>query len=718
MSSHQISVLDRLTVFLNDYDRWQDFLVNGGNAHTEEWYLGCMAEKIAYFDTAFREASWERTSWDQLFPKRSPKHQQQQSATRHEQTLAKSGRPEMLAEVESSVETSTFQAGSVFDGQMGQLSTPSTTASSVSDNPPIGPLQHGFFPKPCSTDGDSDVSSEENFRTDEGWDAGKEYHAMDISIRRVLSASPEYADAIIAALQCRLRYFTTQSQDSLIISELRTIILRTLHNQAEYEAVDEGSSSEGKRPTGDTRAGTESSATFAGSSITTQSPSPVKHERDKDEDEDDAQKKPPSKKPCHNLSERHWLCPYFVRHQSLVIGACRTPTTFRSFSDLKNHLRRRHCTGSREGGGPSRPELYMSDQHWEAIEAVSDGANKKKHKKGTKAAFEKQLGMFQAVWRILFPAAGAGPKSPFCEDFIIEEIGLLSDSIFDSRSQQAFERGEISNPTEYRANRTEFSEIMQQLFAIVADYKPKIADQFRDLFLLPTTGMISGHRISLPDISVGEEPGLSRISADVREWQSPQPSELTAAFVTSCGESPPHPSSSYSASDRTLVQSDPAAAGSTGGKKLYDEEPQQGIESRVRQPSTGPEMATNWETKVVRSELEWPTHETDHLHTQRVSSQAMSNCQPPRAQSGAPTSQLLKSPSVQQSTTPFLDQMVDSLLPFEAGFDDGWKGWTWEDGEWDSASDLTFSDQFSFNQPVTDTEESWKQSFEFADVHT
>lgn len=162
-----------------------------------------------------------------------------------------------------------------------------------------------------------------------------EQNPLESSIRRVLAASPKYADAVVAVLQRRLQDFIPRSHESSEVSTLLMGILCSLRNHAKYEAVDGGSSSTGKRSTGNNGAGTQSSATPASATIPTHLSPPVKRDRDGDEDEDKEKGMPPAKKARCDEPGKHLLCPYFIRYRNLVGGACRAPTSFRTFSDLK-----------------------------------------------------------------------------------------------------------------------------------------------------------------------------------------------------------------------------------------------------------------------------------------------------------------------------------------------------------------------------------------------
>ncbi|KAK1722376.1 uncharacterized protein BDZ83DRAFT_653968 [Colletotrichum acutatum] len=173
---------------------------------------------------------------------------------------------------------------------------------------------------------------------------------MEVSIRRVLSSSPQYAEAIVVAFDRRLRGLTSQNHDAPDLPVFLTSLFQRLHDHSECEAVDNESSSAGKRTTDNgARSRTSSTVIPAGSVVPSQTPVSLKREREKDEK--DPQKTSKSKKPCH-------------------IVTC------------------------------------------DNIEKVANEADKKRPKQGTEASFEKQLGIFRAVWGILFPDAGSGPKSP------------------------------------------------------------------------------------------------------------------------------------------------------------------------------------------------------------------------------------------------------------------------------------------------------------------
>ncbi|KAK1501337.1 hypothetical protein CTAM01_06062 [Colletotrichum tamarilloi] len=661
--SHQSSSPGWLIAFKNDYNRSDDFLVNGGNTYDpRKSYLARLRERIKNLDNAFTKNSADRANWLQRFPKLSTEHNGKFTtkvpwAAFFEQARAQttSERSERRIESGSSAADSTLQTGSIFD-KVSQQSISDTTASTFSEDHTLGQFQEGHQ-KPCSIDGEhSDDSSENNFGQDD-------QYSLEISIRRVLAASPKYADAVVDVLQRRLQDFIPRSHDSSEVSTLLTGILCTLGNHAKYEAVDGGSSSKGKRSTG---LGKQSSATPASATIPARlsPPSKIKRGRDDDEDEDKEQEVPPAKKArCDELG-KHLLCPYFMRYRNLVGGACRAPTSFRTFSDLKNHLHSMHF-------GCSQDELHMDEDDWKAIEEVLKEASKTRPKKGTDASYEKHLGTFQKVWSILFPDCGPWTQSPFCEDDenLITEVGLCNDygdfiigkveevsrSIFDSEAQQAFERGEVSSPTEFRASRNMISEMMKRLYEIVVVHKPEVADQFRDIFTSTTTGMMGGQRVGSQNISVDEDHGLSRATADTQELGPSHPSQVTFKLPLYGREDFSHPGSTSVASHETLVQPDSATPHSKGGKIFCDQEPQE----------TGPR------------------------HIQRDSSQTFGNMNnhPQEDSAGDPSSQIPKSSLAEEPATYFLDEMEISMPP-DSGFDCDMLQWE------ESASTLVDWDSF------------------------
>ncbi|KAK0377866.1 hypothetical protein CLIM01_04778 [Colletotrichum limetticola] len=686
-SSHQSSSHGRLIAFQNDYNRSDDFLVNGGNTHeSRKSYLARLRETIANFDDVFTKNSADGVNWLQIFPKLSSKHHGKftpkgPGTTSLEKARAQttSERSERLIESVSSAADSTIQTGSIFDDQVSQQSISDTTASSFFEDDSLGPFQEGHQ-KPCSIDGDhSDDSSENNFGQDEERLESDDQYPLESSIRRVLAASPKYAVAVVDVLQRRLQDFIPRSHDSSEVSTLLMGILCTLGNHAKYEAVDGGSSSKGKRSTGP---GKQSSATPASATISTRLSPPLKTKRgrDDDEDEDKEQEVPPAKKArCDELG-KHLLCPYFMRYRKLVGGACRAPTSFRTFSDLKNHLHSMHF-------GCSQDELHMDEDDWKAIEEVLKEASKTRPKKGTDASYEKHLGTFQKVWSILFPDCGPWTQSPFCEDNenLITEVGFCNDyrdfitgkveevsrSMFDSEAQQAFERGEVSSPTEFRASRNMVGEMMKRLYEIVVVHKPEVADQFRDIFTSTTTGMMGGQRVGSQNISVDEDPGLSRATADTQELGPSHPSQVTFKLPLYGREDFSHPGSTSVASHETLVQPDSATPHSKGGKIFCDQEPQE----------TGPR------------------------HIQRDSSQTFGNMNnhPQEDSAGTPSSQIPKSSLAEEPATPFLDEM-EFPMSVDGGFD--WNMLQWEE----TASTLVGRDQYLLPQSNEDTEESWQQS--------
>ncbi|EXF80115.1 hypothetical protein CFIO01_11933 [Colletotrichum fioriniae PJ7] len=692
--SHQSSSHGRLIAFMNDYNRLDDFLANGGKTQEpRKSYLARLRETIANLDDVFTKNSADRVNWLRRFPILSSKHHGKftpkvPGTTTLEQAQATSERSERLIESVSSAAGSTLQQGSIFDDQVSQQSISDTAASSFSEDDSLGPFQEGHQ-KPCSIDGDhSDDSSENDFGQDEGRVMSDEQYSLESSIRKVLAASPEYADAVVDVLQHRLQDFIPRSHESSEVSTLLTGILRTLGNYVEYEAADGGSSSTRKRSTGNNGAGTQSSATPASAAIPTHLSPPLQVKRDKDEDEDEDKKRemPPAKRARCDEQGKHLLCPYFIRYRNLVGGACRAPTSFRTFSDLKNHLHSMHFGGSQD-------ELHMDDQDWSAIQRVLDEASKKRPKKGTDASYKKHLGTFQKVWSILFPNRDPWAQSPFCEDyedliaeegvcenhedFITEKIELLSRSIFDTEAQQAFERGEVSSPTEFRASRHMVGEMMKRLFEIVVVHKPEVADQFRDIFNSTTTGMMGGQPIGSQNISVDKDPGLSRAAADTQEPGPSHPPQVTFKLPLSGREDSSHPGSTSVVSHDTLVQPDSATPPSKGGKNFCDQEPQK----------------------------------TDPLHIQRDSSQTFGNCHPQEDSAGTPSSQIPKSSLAQEPATSFLDEMKEIPMSFDSGFDRDM--WHWEE----SASTLFDWGPCPLFQSNEDTEGSLQQSYNAAGAH-
>lgn len=388
---------------------------------------------------------------------------------------------------------------------------------------------------------------------------------------------------------------------------------------------------------------------------------------------------------------------------------------------IRNHLRLRHRINSHDREELEHPELYMSNQQWDNIEIVANEASKKRPKQGTEASFGKQLGMFRAVWRILFPDAGPGPKSPckshsqskaalpgepcersnsllVCEDFIVDEIGMigmLSESIFDSRSQQAFERGDISSPNEYRANRAEFTESMQQLFAIVEDYRPEIADLVRDLVSSTASGIIRSHQMELSGTSVDEGSGPSCTAADTLMWESAESSELTATSSRSGSGNSPQTSSSYSVLDLS------------GGFKIDNEGPQQGIEPTMLHLNAELAMlTTNLDPGPLHSEFMWPSHGTGSLHTRPGSSQSSDNRQSQVTHIRAPLSDPVTSHQLELGTL-VLDYTMERSTPFHDDFYSDWK----EGKQEDSASTSAYWDKLPFSQPDEDTTGPWHEFF-------
>ncbi|KAJ3942447.1 uncharacterized protein N0V96_007947 [Colletotrichum fioriniae] len=279
---------------------------------------------------------------------------------------------------------------------------------------------------------------------------------------------------------------------------------------------------------------------------------------------------------------------------------------------------------------------------------------------------------------------------------------MLSDSIFDSRSQQAFERGEISTPNEYRANRAEFTESMQQLFAIVADYRPEIADLVQDLVASTASGIINGHQMVLPQTSVDEEPGPSRTAEDALMWESAESSELTATSSHSGSGNSPQTSSSYPVSDFA------------GAFKVDDQGPQQGIEPTILQFNTEPAMLTTYlDPGPLHSESVWSPDGTGSLHTKPESSKSMGNCRSPASHTEAPSSDPATSHQLQESETYFRGQMMEGSMLFDTEFD-----FKWEDGtQEDPASTSAAWEQLPFFQSDEDTEDPWQEFFNMYDAH-
>lgn len=281
---------------------------------------------------------------------------------------------------------------------------------------------------------------------------------------------------------------------------------------------------------------------------------------------------------------------------------------------------------------------------------------------------------------------------------------MLADAIFQTKAQQAFERGDVSDPAEYRPNRTEFSEMMQQVHAIIADYEPETVCQFQDIFSLLSLSMLGGQQPALPGGSAGDEPHASRAVSNVQERKSPHSSERPATSSLCEGGDSPHPSSLHPSSDKTSLQSGSAAADFAVGQKIEYQGPQQGIQS-VRLPiPTDPAMLQTLDPRVLRDEIEWPPHGVDSTHRQRDASQSMDSYHLPGAHTEAPTSDPNTFHLVQESETPFLDQMMWGSMPFDAGFDFDLKDGKRED----SASTSADWEQLPFSQPEADVEESWQ----------
>ncbi|KAK1497652.1 hypothetical protein CCUS01_13045 [Colletotrichum cuscutae] len=615
-----------------------------------------------------------------------------QSGKTHEPAITDSGFEilEPLPKPRSSVEHSpVYQELTLGDEDATKLTDsnmdPGTTFLSPSRKSSLGELS---LKGSVADDYDDHRCSEGSSREEREREMNNGYHAVEASTRRVLSASPEYAEAVVAAYQRRLQGFEPQGRSHSEVSALLASALQRRYVQSEQETVDEETSSTQKRSTSNDEAAnggaSTSSSTTAPAGSAIRNHKPATNKRNREEEEKDPKKRLSSKKPCHKMPEKHWLCPYGVRYPKWATGACRTPTKFRSFSELKNHLRLRHRMDSQDGEEPKHPELYMSYQQWNDIEIVANEASKKRPKQGTEASFDKQLGMFRAVWRILFPDAGSGPKSPFCEDFIANEIEMLSDSIFDSRSQQAFERGEVSTPNEYRATRAEFTESMQQLFAILADYMPEIEDLVPELIASATPGILSDHQ--LPGTFVDEGPSLSHTAAGALRQQFAGSSELTATSSHAGHANSPQASSSHSVS------------GFAGGMKIDDQRPQQGINHTILQLDPETKIPTSYlDSGALRSEFGWSG--TVSSHTEPESSQSMGNCHPLAAQTRAP----LPDPGISDLFH----------MPFDASLD-----FDWEEGKQIDSKGTSADWRHSpICQPDEDIEDPWQEFLNMNHIH-
>lgn len=175
---------------------------------------------------------------------------------------------------------------------------------------------------------------QKDFRKDESWKFSFDDNNLFLSIWRVLNATPEYAWTIVAEFIYRTEEFTPcdfdcmEELDELDDSDLDYI------NQDGYEATGvNGSSLTGKATSGK-KAQTWTPTTVPGSSKPSHDYMEQKRNRDNEDDEDDKKDKVNKKTRLEMLGKR-WLCPYSLMYRDLISGACRAPTKFRSFSDLK-----------------------------------------------------------------------------------------------------------------------------------------------------------------------------------------------------------------------------------------------------------------------------------------------------------------------------------------------------------------------------------------------
>lgn len=347
----------------------------------------------------------------------------------------------------------------------------------------------------------------------------------------------------------------------------------------------------------------------------------------------------------------------------------------------------------------------MSDRQWRDIEEEAEMAARKKPKLNSEASFQKQLNLFLRVWGILFPYAQFEPESPckrllitntlgtfpdntgkltciVCEDTVCQHIQTLADAILDVRSRQAFELGKVSDPAEYRADRAEFNEGLQQVLAIMADCYPGTTDRIMNLLMPRRTG--STERCGmLPVTLLREESGQSRVVARVvgREpSQSYWPAASSAMFFCEAMEQPSPPCST---SDRALVLSE---------THVVNAEPDAGISTS--QPDDDHQALSPVVDPVALHHTSFQGQGPDH-ETQASSSQIPE----------FPPSQNLP-----PGTRNHISEYPPSLLP---GLDDEWD---WNVGDSSSASTLWMNTLHPLKGE--ETEESWLQSFAFFDTQT
>lgn len=207
----------------------------------------------------------------------------------------------------------------------------STIASPVSvfNGPTRTKAQEESFPQGSGADAFGEESPH-----DEAWKKNYYRHGIEASIHRVLSDSTEHAKAIVSAFHRRLQGFTSQNCDASGLPALLASAFESLYDHSENEVVEHGSSSAENQTTGP---GVEArlSPTVAPVGSAIQKRLLLSLKRGREEDEKDPRNPSKNRKPCHIVSEKHWLCPYGVRYQKWATGACRTPTKFRSFSELK-----------------------------------------------------------------------------------------------------------------------------------------------------------------------------------------------------------------------------------------------------------------------------------------------------------------------------------------------------------------------------------------------
>ncbi|KAG7070432.1 hypothetical protein JMJ76_0001685 [Colletotrichum scovillei] len=148
---------------------------------------------------------------------------------------------------------------------------------------------------------------------------------------------------------------------------------------------------------------------------------------------------------------------------------------------------------------------------------------------------------------------------------------MLADSIFTSWSDQAFRRGEISDPTHYRPSRTDFNEMAQSLFAAVGDQKPDFTDSFQ---ASPSGGIMSGQQFELPGESLGELLGSLGTATETPERMSSDFTGLTTPCFTVSDENSRKTSlsSSVPISDGAMIQSDSVAADTSSWRKSDNQE--------------------------------------------------------------------------------------------------------------------------------------------------